>query len=522
MSLRNLIVTMVIPLILCCLCELIAASPSDNYDPGFEDLFMTNNKPYENIPIKFHHPLPKWLRGVLVRNGPGQMEMGTRKFLSYLDGYAKLHSWNFPGDGSAFYSSKMIKSKSYISSLEKKEMEACIMFEGPSPPFSAIERMKCMMRNMDNMNVNVFNYRNRTVAINDLWFAYEFELQTLNTIGSLTPPVPKSKFPSFGTIHSMSSAHPVPEYGTSARFEIITALSLIPGMKHRLGVVRITSLEATEMIAEWEIDEIRYMHSFSVTRNYVVLLAAPCRMNSQHLMMTCTVGSGMVWDDDGRTIIYVVEIKTGIVHILFTKSVFVVHHINAFELPNGKIVMDLPTQKSSAGFALFEMSFLLNDTARMDVGSMPTLKRYTLDLPTKSVSITTFESGPKAPCAGELEFPVINENYRHSNYCFIYGLVYNYNRKGFSHFALVKKDVCNNEGDLMYAQPHHYFTEPWFVPKPGGNDEDDGVLMTSAFDGNTKQSYLLMIDPKTMTVSNRANMPTTVPFNFHGRFFDMS
>ncbi|XP_033755748.1 beta,beta-carotene 15,15'-dioxygenase-like [Pecten maximus] len=516
----NKLLILILVVTVCDVCGLHAVPPSDNDDPGFEDIFKTNKKSYENVPIQFDHPLPKWLRGTLVRNGPGQLEIGDRRYNNYFDGYAKLHSWTFPGNGSAFFSAKMIKSKSYLSSVEKKDIEPYLTFKGVSPPFDQVEKFQWMILNNDDMNVNVFNYLNRTVAISDIWRMYEFDLKTLNTIRDIVPQTPPSKFSNIGKISEMSSAHPVPEYGTSSRFEIINTLSLLPGSKDRLSVVRIKSVDTTEMVAEFETEKSHYMHSFSVTPNYVILFAAPYTISVTKMLKTCSVQGGMVWDGNANTTIYVVEIKTGAVHTLQTETVFVTHHINAFELPDGRIVMDLPTQNNPFAFNYFDFSYLYNKTTRMNILSMPILKRYTIDLSTKSVSKTVFKCGPKAPCACALEMPVFNENYRHMNYCYIYGQVINYNGKGFSHIALVKKDVCNNAGDLMYTAPHQYLTEPWFVPMPGGKDEDDGVLMASAFDGDKKASYLLMLDPKTMTVINRSYMPTTVPFNFHGRFFN--
>ncbi|OWF35820.1 Beta,beta-carotene 15,15'-monooxygenase [Mizuhopecten yessoensis] len=508
-------------LTLCDVIGLEAVPPADDDDPGFEDIFKTNTKSYENFHVQFNQPLPKWLRGILVRNGAGKLEMGSRKYLNYFDGYAKLHSWTFTGNGSAFFSAEMLMSKSFLSSERKNDIEPYLTFGGVNPPFDVAEKFAWMYFKMNNMNVNVFKYANRTVAINDLWVSYEFDLQTLNTIGFRNPPVPPSKFWNIGKEVDMSSAHPVPEYGTSSRFEIITTLSFIPGTKGRLGVVRITSLDTTEMVAEWETEKSHYMHSFSVTPNYVILFAAPYTVSITKMLETCSVEGGMVWDGNANTTIYIVEIKTGTLHTLQTENVFVTHHINAFELPDGRIVLDLPTQKNPFAFNYFDFSYIFNKTARMNIISMPILKRYTIDIHKKSVLKKTFKNGPKAPCAGALELPVINENYRHLNYCYIYGHVINYNGKGFSHMALVKKDVWDEAGDLMYAAPHQHFTEPWFVPNPLGKEEDDGVLMTSAFDGDMKQSYLAILDPKTMTLTNRAKMPTTVPFNFHGRFFNI-
>lgn len=494
---------------------------SDDDGPGFEDMFKTNNKSYENVAIQFDHPLPTWLRGTLVRNGPGQVEMGSRRYLNYFDGYAKLHSWTFPGNGSAFFTAKMIKSKSYLSSIEKKDIQPYLTFDGVSPPFDEVDRFKWMTLNNDDMNVNVFNYQNRTVAISDIWQMYEFDLKTLDTIGSVLPPTPPSKFSNIGKKSEMACAHPVPEYGKSSRFEIIKTLSLIPGTKDRLTVVRITSLDNTEIVAEWETEKSHYMHSFSVTENYVILFAAPYTISVMKMLETCSVGGGMVWDDEANTTIYVVDINTGAVHTLQTENVFVTHHINAFELQDGRIVVDLPTQKNPFAFNYYDFSYLSNQTDRMKILSLPILKRYTIDLRTKTVTKSVFKCGPKAPCACALEMPVFNENYRHLNYCYIYGMVVNYNGKGFSQIALVKKNVCNESGDLMYASLHQYFTEPWFVPTPGGKNEDDGVLLASAYDGDKRTSYLLMLDPKTMTEINRSYTPTMVPFNFHGRFFNM-
>ncbi|OWF34722.1 Beta,beta-carotene 15,15'-monooxygenase [Mizuhopecten yessoensis] len=413
-------------------------------------------------------------------------------------------------------------SKSYLSSIKKKDIEPYLTFRGVNPTFDEADKLAWMFLNMDDMNVNVFRYANRTVAISDLWFAYEFDLQTLNTLGSRSPLIPPSNFSNIGKKSEMSSAHPVPEYGTSSRFEILKTLSLIPGTKNRMSVVRITSLDTTEMVAEWETEKSHYMHSFSVTPNYVILFAAPYTISIMKMMETCSVEGGMVWDGNANTTIYIVEIKTGTLHTLQTENVFVTHHINAFELPDGRIVLDLPTQKNPFAFNYFDFSYIFNKTARMNIISMPILKRYTIDIHKKSVLKKTFKNGPKAPCAGALELPVINENYRHLNYCYIYGHVINYNGKGFSRMALVKKDVCDEARDLMYAAPHQYFTEPWFVPNPLGKEEDDGVLMTSVYDGDKRASYLLILDPKTMTVINRSYMPTQVPFNFHGRFFDIA
>jgi beta-carotene 15,15'-monooxygenase/beta,beta-carotene 9',10'-dioxygenase len=45
-------------------------------------------------------------------------------------------------------------------------------------------------------------------------------------------------------------------------------------------------------------------------------------------------------------------------------------------------------------------------------------------------------------------------------------------------------------------------------------------LVVPVLDGVRKESYLAIIDAVTMETSNKAVLPTYVPFNLHGRFFD--
>ena len=58
-----------------------------------------------------------------------------------------------------------------------------------------------------------------------------------------------------------------------------------------------------------------------------------------------------------------------------------------------------------------------------------------------------------------------------------------------------------------------------FVPNPDGVQEDDGVLLTIVFDGETAQSYILVLDGVTFEEIDRAYLPIPVPFSFHGNWF---
>ena len=49
--------------------------------------------------------------------------------------------------------------------------------------------------------------------------------------------------------------------------------------------------------------------------------------------------------------------------------------------------------------------------------------------------------------------------------------------------------------------------------------EDEGILLTVVFDGESNKSFLLLLDGLTFTEVDRAYLPTFVPFSFHGSWF---
>ena len=60
--------------------------------------------------------------------------------------------------------------------------------------------------------------------------------------------------------------------------------------------------------------------------------------------------------------------------------------------------------------------------------------------------------------------------------------------------------------------------EPIFVPRSGGTDEDDGVVLTVVLDSTLLRSKLVILDAKTMEETGRAEMKTIFPIGFHGAF----
>ncbi|XP_069107787.1 beta,beta-carotene 15,15'-dioxygenase-like [Argopecten irradians] len=495
-----------------------SSAPGDDDDaPGFQHWWTTNKDTYEDYPIKFEKPLPNWIYGTLVRNGPGQFEMGNRKFTQALDGYAKLMSWKFPGDGSCLFTTKFIQSSFYKTSVEINDIAPYLNFGVTVPPYDDEQKVAAMFNAMDNMNVNFYNYSNTFVAVTDLWKSYQIDLPTLDTVRLIDPKIPTGNHPKTDDVVSLlSSAHPIPEYGNpGAYIDYLAGTGMIPGViKDKITVIRTKGAEDHEVIAEWRLDSVPYMHSFAVTENHVVFIAHPYYQNFMTMAKNGYAAAGVEWNNDEKAKVFVVNIPTGKMETFETETVFALHHANAYEV-NNILTVDIPVQPDPYFFKKFDFQSILNATERMNMSLVSKLRRYTIDMNTKNITHYDF------PDALNMEIPTFNENYRSKPYCYVYGVVFNWNGKGFSHTGIVKKDVCGKTETKMFQIPHHYPTEAFFVPAPPevAKEEDDGVLLMVILDGDRGLSYIGVVDPKTMTLINKAYLPTTIPFNYHGRFF---
>jgi torulene dioxygenase len=70
---------------------------------------------------------------------------------------------------------------------------------------------------------------------------------------------------------------------------------------------------------------------------------------------------------------------------------------------------------------------------------------------------------------------------------------------------------------LIWNNPKaHTPGEAIFVPRPGGTEEDAGVLLSVVLNGSTGTSYLLCLDARTMTEMGRAEVGMAIGFGFHG------
>ncbi len=82
--------------------------------------------------------------------------------------------------------------------------------------------------------------------------------------------------------------------------------------------------------------------------------------------------------------------------------------------------------------------------------------------------------------------------------------------------GVAKCDTETGAAQVYHHGPGRAGGEMEFVPRPGGEREDDGWVMGLVYDSSTNRSELVVLAAADMTPVARVMIPARVPFGFHG------
>lgn len=125
------------------------------------------------------------------------------------------------------------------------------------------------------------------------------------------------------------------------------------------------------------------------------------------------------------------------------------------------------------------------------------------------------------------DFAFIHPSYDARKHCFAWALSsYARNSTEYSHWAMLRVDLCGTSpvNTLAWYKEGQYPSEPVFVPRPGADAEDDGVVLAQVVDGTRAggpTTCVVVVDARTMTELGRACLPDgdATPYTQHGRWF---
>ena len=266
-------------------------------------------------------------------------------------------------------------------------------------------------------------------------------------------------------------------------------------------------------------DRAGYMHSFAMSRNYVVLPVVPYLLDYCTLFSQVSMGHGAFF----RTYMQAHEARGLKFHVMrksdgvFVKSfemgaadnIFVTHQVNAFEDEEKKLLhVDMLTYKSAD---VYQTAYIESIMQEVFAKQKATIERF-------SISLVDFTLVARRPLSKPqpMEFPTINyDKYRQRDYQFTYLIT----RPYLTRSTIMKLNV--KTGNVTHWGPEEgvFPSEAVFVPAPGATAEDDGVLLSGLLDANFQRGFILVLNATTMEEITRARAPINTPFGLHNRFF---
>jgi beta,beta-carotene 9',10'-dioxygenase len=450
--------------------------------------FYQNSQEMEPTAVKVTGKIPDWVQGQYVRNGPGIIKGKNTAVKSWFDGLAKLHAFTFD-HGKVTYCCKFLRSKAYENFKKTGTLDFAGFAQQSSDEVLSFLDFLLGIPNEEitNANVNVSKINNRMVALTEIPLPVEFDV-SLNTLQPFDygDDLPKN--------YIFESAHILQDPDTKAMWNFLIKIGLFESA-YQIYHIPPGSSER-KLVASIPVSAISYMHSFSLAGKYLVLVDYPFRAKDPKDIATGFIDA-FEWYRLEASTVYVIDKTTGKYWTYSANALFSFHHINGFE-KDGKIFIDMIAYPNA------DIIYRVNKYPFIDHADN-TLMRLEIDLQTGTTTTRQVSSDP-------MEFPRINDEYIGKQNQFFYAVHIRKNGNGIIKY--------NNDGPhAHWFEEGSYANEAIFVAHPNAQSEDDGLLLSVINNLKSKQSYLLILDAKSMTELARIDAPQFIPFGFHGQFF---
>lgn len=477
--------------------------------------------------------IPEWLSGSIYKVGVGAFDVGSRRVNNVIDALSKVYRWSFTPGKVPTFSTKFLKTSIYNRSVSLGELVPHRVVGDILPPITSLEKLRMALwdPSRDNNNITPWKIKGRDGITVCGESPLVFDVQNVNL-----DHMDKYKFFNKGKFvkEFMSASHYArhPTTGDSYNYVFMTGYDkgLFTGVEPGYEMIRVTEDPGGRAVGKVvgyipsSLNDIRIIHSLGVTENHVILprLSLRAELNS-----TTHVCSNIVFDDKAPTYIHVMAIKDGSFKTFEFPPFISVHIINSFERVNEngetEIVVDYPTLTTMEGFnhdrcyyEILNIEYMLSDQFSYMKDFKPlndvTIRRFVMNLATGKGEVIDH---PKTwqPQLLHVDFPFVNDNFRGKPFCIVYFHTIQWDNR--NAMGILKLDLCK-QTSVGWDDLNLFPVEPVFVPRPGGTEEDDGVLLSPVYDPRTDGSELYIWNARNLKVIAKLSSPVRVPWTNHG------
>ena len=415
--------------------------------------------------------LPEALDGRYLRNGPNPAAEVDPATYHWFTGDGMVHGIRLSGGKARWYRNRWVRSPEVSDRLGEPRKPHPFPAERPASA----------------ANTNVIGHAGRTFAIVEAGGLPVELTDELDTIGC-------NDFD--GTLPWSFSAHP--KLDPSSGELHVAAYSWTLGNTVQYVIVGTDGRVRKVCDIELPAPGSPMMHDVSITETRAILYDLPCIFDLEAAM----AGERLPYrwhPENGARLVIIDKEGLGAPTFVDIEPCYVFHPVNAFDLADGRIVLDVV--KHPKMFA--------SDFHGPNEG-MPVLERWTVDPAKGTVQVQQRDDLPQ-------EFPRVDERLVGRQHRFGYGV--NIGR-AWDHGNLVRHDYATDTTEVFSHGPGRGTMETVFIPREPGAAEDDGWLMSVVHDANSNRGELVVLDASAFGSEPvaRVLLPTRVPYGFHGNW----
>ncbi len=432
--------------------------------------------------------IPGWLRGRLLRTAPAVFDFGRWSAAHWFDALGMVYSFDIGADGAVRWRQRLLECEFNRSVLGGRVTLACF---GSRDQRTFLEAMlQPIPRPTDNANVNIVAEDGRWIAMTETARQLAIDPQSLRTVAELrfADALPRDLF---------TGAHP--HYDFESREWI--NIGVVYGGQSFLVVFSQRHGAARTEIGRIPLRRVPYMHSFAVTRSKVVLVLPPYDLQTTGLLWSRRpIAEHYRWSPGAGTRVLLMDRGSGRTTLYTGDPCFFFHTVNAYDAADGATLLDLLVYPDAGIVDRLRMSAIRRDGLP---ALQPALRRFSMEPGSDVLRCDD-------PCgAAAFEFPSIHA-------ARVEGRAHRY-VWGTDLERLIRCDTVT--GTVMHRSPGGATVgEPVFVGRPGGAEEDDGVLLTVGRRDAGGCAELAVWDAATLEVLARIRAPVALPLGFHGGF----
>lgn len=443
----------------------------------------------DDAEMRVEGQLPAWLEGRLLLNGPALWNLPRGGYEHWFDGLAMLHRVQIRA-GRARYRSRFAQSEDYVRSVAAGK-----------PAFGAFDTRNPMgffrrMLNLknppvtDNPSVVMSRIGERWVANTETPHLTGFDPGTLATTGRVT-------FDDDVQMQLMSAHGRTDERGDYWN----VGIHLGPKCTYKLLRIRAGSTKR-EVIGSIEVRKAGYTHGFAMTPTHAVIWETALRAMPLSFLFT---GRAYIrnfrWEPASGSRLHAISLADGLVRSWDIAPMLGFHAIQAWH-DGEDIVLEMPVFDDARVVEDLRLDCLRQGQAP----SVPRLLRYRMKPGRKDAEAEAFGAG--------LELPQVHpQRDGKARASITWGA-----GTDAAQPALFDRTVRLDlrSGDWReWCRGDAVQLEPLFVPRPGSEVEDDGVLLVPTLADGDAATQIGVVDARSMQCMATLQAPQVVPFGFH-------